>query len=119
MPKQNLSETKIKIPEKTLKPSKNSKTLKKTNTCFILLYIIPIFLTKKKGLFLIRILDILISLFYIGNFNMYNFGVLFYTNILLIVFFIFFILISFTKNRSKKFKKFFLFFRFIFFFFLI
>ena len=110
MPSKSLSETKIQIPQKKKSP-------KKPKTCFILLYIIPLFLQKKKGLLLIRLLDIFLALFYIGNFNMYNFGILFYTNILLVILFVFFVLISFPKNRSEKFRKFFLFFRFIFFFF--
>ena len=69
---------------------------------WIWLFVFPLKMRLAVGYNLIRLFDILIAFWYIGNFNFYKLGFVFYLNLIFIVFFLTITLLTFF--RPKKYK---------------
>lgn len=83
---------------------------------FIIFYLIPLKLSLKVIFNTVRILDILLSLFYFGNFNLREIGFYFFLNFISIVIFLGLTLATIKKkNQFKHFKKLYLGYRILFF----
>lgn len=83
---------------------------------WILFYILPLKLTTETIFKVTRVLDILISLFYFGNFNLREIGFLFFLNFFAIFFFLSLTFASIRqKSNIKHFVKLYLSFRALFF----